>query len=140
MPDRIKRSKNKKFSMPKNRHYEVMLAHCNEKGRHLHVMGQVVFDLVDSDAVVNNLTAQSLTILVSLAFAVFALLTVLAIRINLGTRADFEHAQYSILSGNGEVEQDTPTGDDNGTSNEDEEDQIGNSETDQEPGEHATIL
>eukprot|EP00535_Pseudo-nitzschia_heimii_P013612 CAMPEP_0197193960 /NCGR_PEP_ID=MMETSP1423-20130617/28368_1 /TAXON_ID=476441 /ORGANISM="Pseudo-nitzschia heimii, Strain UNC1101" /LENGTH=204 /DNA_ID=CAMNT_0042647295 /DNA_START=149 /DNA_END=760 /DNA_ORIENTATION=- len=33
MPDRIKQNKNNKFRMPKHRHYEVMLANCNEKGR-----------------------------------------------------------------------------------------------------------
>jgi len=102
MPDRIKQFKSSKFSMPKNHHYEVMLANCNEKGRHIHVTGQVVFDLVDTESTVNNLTAESLTILVSVAFLVFTLLTILAIRINWGTRSDFEHNQYGLVSDNNE--------------------------------------
>jgi len=137
MPDRIKQYKNSKFSMPKNRHYEVMLANCHEKGRHLHVMGQVVFDLVDGEAAVNNLTATSLTILVSVALTVFGLLTILAIRINWGTRSDFEQEQYGLVPDsdeggqessldpdNGEDEQESPIGSNVSTDNEDEEDII----------------
>ena len=113
-------------------HYEVMLANCNQKGRQIHVVGQVVFDVVDSDAVVNNLTAESLTILVSLASMVFALLTILAVRVNLGTRADFEHAQYLIVSGNDEDGEETRSGGDDETMNEDEEGQIDDNETNQD--------
>ena len=105
MPDRIKHRKNYKFTVPKNRHCEVMLANCNRKGRRMHVAGQVVFELVEGDAVINNLTAESLMFLLSLAFMVFALLTSLAIRINWGTRSDFEEAHYAIVSGSDEAEQ-----------------------------------
>ena len=97
MPSRIKQHKYNKFSMPESRRYDVMLANCHNHGRHVHVMGKVVFDVVDDDATVNNLTGESLTILVLVAFAVFALLTILAVRINWGTQADFDEQRYGLV-------------------------------------------
>lgn len=138
MPARIKQNESGKFSMPKNRHYEVMLANCHERGRRIHVRGQVVFDLVDGEAPVTNLTATSLTILVSVAFTVFALLTILAIRINWGTRADFEYEQYGLLPGNdGELE--SPTDDSVGTENEVGDDQFEDEDGTAEVVEHTIV-
>lgn len=128
MPDRIKQNKHSKFSMPQDRHYEVMLANCHERGRRVHVMGQVVFNLVDSDAIVENLTSESSTILGLVAFAVFALLTILAIRINWGTRADFEQQRYGLVPDT-DNEQVNPT--DNDASAPDNEEEVADSEVDE---------
>jgi hypothetical protein len=86
MPNHIKSGK---FHVPKDRYYEVMLANCNQNGQHVHVSGQVVFDFQEGSV---QLTNSSLALLISLAFTVFISLSLLAVRINWGTRADFEYS------------------------------------------------
>ena len=141
MPDRIKQFKSGKFSVPKNRHYEVMLANCHPKGRHIHVTGQVVFDVMDGDA--TNLTTESLTILVSVAFFVFLFLTILSIRINWGTRADYEYGRFGLVSiaeeEEDEQEQDEELSQtyDNDSMYNDEDDQ---EDDDAESGGHSLLL
>jgi hypothetical protein len=140
MPDRITQHKYSKFSMPKERNYEVLLANCHEKGRHIHVVGQVVFDLVNTDTVVNNLTAGSMTILVSVAFMVFAFLTIVVIRINWGTRADFEQEQdYGLVPDNDGDEEESPTDLHFGTLNEEENDRIEDGEANPEVEERGNL-
>jgi hypothetical protein len=113
MPDRIKQKRDNHFSMPKNRPYEVMLANCHRKGRHIHVMGQVVFDVIDGDGPMDDLTSGSMTILVSVAVLVFAVMTILAVRVNWGTQADFERLQYGLVPNNDESEQELSADDNN---------------------------
>ena len=120
MPDRL-HAKNGKFSVPNaNRNYEVMLANCHQQGRHMRVTGQVVFDLDYNDATA-NLTTESLAILISTALLVFLLLTMLAIRINWGTRADYEYERYggfvSITTEEEEDEEQSQTDDDDNRNN-----------------------
>jgi hypothetical protein len=135
MPDHITQHKYRKFSMPKERHYEIILANCHEKGRHIHITGQVVFDLLNTEAVVNDLTAGSFTILMSVGFVVFALFTILVIRINWGTQADFEQGQYGLVPYNSGEEEDF------GTPNADEEeiDRIEDDDANPEVGERANL-
>jgi len=89
MPNHIT---NGKFQVPKDRYYEVMLANCNQNGQHVHVSGQVVFEFQDGPV---QLTNGSLALLISLAFTVFISLSILAVRINWGTRADFEYSRFA---------------------------------------------
>ena len=103
MPDRIKQRQYNKIHMPEAKHYEVMLANCAANGRKVRVSGQVVFDLVDDD--VDSLTRQSLTILVSVAAVVFCLFVILTVRVNMGTRSDFEQAHYGLVPDDDEDEQ-----------------------------------
>ncbi len=95
MPDRIKQRQYNKIRMPETKHYEVMLANCAANGRKVRVSGQVVFDLVDDG--VDSLTRQSLTVLVSVAAVIFCLFVILTVRVNMGTRADFERAHYGLV-------------------------------------------
>lgn len=134
MPDHITQHKSRKFSMPKERHYEVILANCHEKGRHIHITGQVVFDLLDTEATINNLTPGSFTILMSVGFMVFALFTILAIRINWGTRVDFEQEQYGLVLPYNDGDEE-----DFGTPNEEENDRIEDDEANPEVGERVNL-
>mmetsp|Transcript_10558 Transcript_10558/g.20874 ORF Transcript_10558/g.20874 Transcript_10558/m.20874 type:complete len:325 (+) Transcript_10558:107-1081(+) len=98
MPDQVKQYRSAKFSVPKNKHYEVILANCHQRGRNVCVSGQVVFDLMGGNTMFNNLTAKSVTILTSVAVMVFFALTILAVRVNRGTRSDFEQDLYGLVS------------------------------------------
>lgn len=91
--------------MPEAKHYEVMLANCHLQGRKIRVSGQVVFDLVDDD--VYSLTKESLTVLISVAAVVFVVFTILTVRVNMGTRADFERAHYGLVPNDEEPEEGT---------------------------------
>jgi len=113
MPDYIT-SKAGKFSFPQKRYYEVMIANCNEKNEQtIHVTGQVVFDFVEYGS--TPLTIRSLSILMSMAFCVFVILSMLAIRINCGTRSDFysHHRRQSFFPiADSEIDNDDNDGDD----------------------------
>ena len=97
MQDRIKQRKTARFSGTKERHYEVVLANCHRHGRNVRVNGQVVFDLVETESIANNLTRGSAAILSSVALVVFLALSVLAVRVRLGTRSDFERELYGLV-------------------------------------------
>ena len=118
MPDQVKQYRSARFSVPKDKHYEVMLANCHQRGRNVHVSGQVIFDLVggDADATFNNLTAESVTILTSVAVLVFFVLSILAVRVNWGTRSDFEQDIHGLVSST----DDDDNGNGNGNGNDDE--------------------
>ena len=88
MPSHIKHSSGI-FKVPvKNRNYDVMIANCNENGRRVQLAGQVVFDFEDNFA---PLTSGSLTILTMIAVAVCLVLSLLSIKIERGTRSDWEY-------------------------------------------------
>ena len=90
-----------------------------------------------------SLTAQSLAILVSMALFVFLLLTMLAIRINWGTRADYEYERYGLLSDTTEEEeQQLSQTDDDNRSNTIDYHEEGDQEEDEdtESGEHNPSL
>jgi hypothetical protein len=76
-------------------------------------MGQVVFDVIDGDGPMDDLTSGSMTILVSVAVLVFAVMTILAVRVNWGTQADFERLQYGLVPNNDESEQELSADDNN---------------------------
>eukprot|EP00537_Pseudo-nitzschia_pungens_P014035 CAMPEP_0172387178 /NCGR_PEP_ID=MMETSP1061-20121228/4539_1 /TAXON_ID=37318 /ORGANISM="Pseudo-nitzschia pungens, Strain cf. pungens" /LENGTH=393 /DNA_ID=CAMNT_0013116749 /DNA_START=263 /DNA_END=1441 /DNA_ORIENTATION=+ len=95
MPDRIVQTKAARFHVPRDKHYEVLLANCHPRGKNLRVGGQVVFDLVASgDETIGDLTPLAIVVLVAVAVVVFGVLTVLAVRVNWGTRSDFERELY----------------------------------------------
>jgi hypothetical protein len=92
MPSHIKRSAGT-FKVPiQNRYYDVMIANCNEHGRRIQLAGQVVFAFEDNLTPI--LTARSLTILTTVAFAVCLVLSLLSIKIERGTRSDWEYQQF----------------------------------------------
>lgn len=141
MPDRIKQRQYNKFSVPEARHFEVMLANCNPNARKIRVRGQVVFEVVDAD--VSDLTSESLSVLVSVACLVFLVLTILTVRVNLGTRATFEQTHYGLVPDIDEEEDGEPespsTDDHEGMSSTDNEgvgDDLFQDEEVSEVGEH----
>jgi hypothetical protein len=88
MPAHIK---NAKFKVPlKNRSYDVMIANCNDVGRHVRFSGQVIFDFDDDPTTLSSL---SIAILTSVAFCICLLFSLLSIKIYRGTRADWEYQQ-----------------------------------------------
>lgn len=127
MPNHIT---NGKFHVPKDRYYEVMLANCNQNGQHVHVSGQVVFEFQDGPV---QLTNGSLALLISLAFTVFISFSILAVKINWGTRADFEYSRFASPS-----EQVVPT---DNTDEDDQEEDDGEDDDDEHgETERATIV
>jgi len=127
MPNHVKNGGT--FSVPKNKYYEVMIANCNQSGQHVHVTGQVVFDFQENGyAGSGELTNTTFALLVSLACMVFLTFSLLSVRINWGTRADFErtrgffvsvHSQHSHVHDHDDTQ--VPTVENDDTS--DEEDQ-----------------
>eukprot|EP00536_Pseudo-nitzschia_multiseries_P018272 jgi/Psemu1/70493/estExt_Genemark1.C_23270002 len=95
------------FSVPTSgQHYEVLLANCDPNGKTIRVRGRVVFDLLDDRDDENQILpagagAGAIAILVGVAALVFAILSVLAVRVNRGTRSDFEREVYGTNNGNG---------------------------------------
>jgi len=109
--------KNGKIKVPvKDRSYDILIANCNENGRHIQLTGQVVFDL-DDDYI--TLTAGSLTILTLVAFAVCLFFSLLSVRIERGTHADWEYQQFRRIEAL--REQRTGQGGENGENADDEE-------------------
>ena len=95
MPSHIKRSAGT-FQVPvKNRNYDVMIANCNENGRRVMLKGQVVFDFQEKNF--TPLTSGSLTILTTVAFAVCLILSLLSIKIERGTRSDWEYQRFQSI-------------------------------------------
>jgi hypothetical protein len=90
MPSHIK--SNGTFKVPvQNRNYNVMLANCNDQGRSVSVTGQVVFDF---DENLTPITPKTLTVLTSVALAICLLFSALSIKIDRGTRADWEYRRF----------------------------------------------
>jgi len=127
MPNHVKQGG--KFSVPKGRYYEVLLANCKQEGQHVHVAGQVLFDFQDGPVEITN---GSFAILTALAFLVFLSLSILAIRIDWGTRADYEYGRGFVSH------EQLPTDD---TEEDDQEGQEGgNDENENEHGETRVSL
>ena len=141
MPDRIKQRQYNKFSMPEAKHYEVMLANCHPNARKIRVRGQVVFDLVDDGDV--DLTKDSISVLVSVACLVFVVLTILTVRVNLGTRADFEQSHYGLVPDEEETNdaapESPPRASEDDVARGEEEDRF-RDEDNSEAGEHGNVL
>jgi hypothetical protein len=92
MPSHIKSgSATFKVTSP-NRSYDVMIANCNDHGRHVHLTGGVVFSIDADDSL--NITPGSLCLLTAVALGVCLLCSFLTIRIDRGTRADWEYQQF----------------------------------------------
>jgi hypothetical protein len=91
MPSNIIKS-NGTFKVPvQNRNYNVMLANCNEKGRPVSVSGQVDFDFEEN---FTPITPRTVTILTFVALAICILFSALSIKIDRGTRADWEYRRF----------------------------------------------
>ena len=91
MPDHLKK---KKISLPRrDQTYNILFANCNPGGRNVHITGQVILEYNNTNSAV--LTFQSVMILVTIAFSICSLLTVLSVRVHRGTRSDFEYEQIS---------------------------------------------
>jgi hypothetical protein len=91
MPSNINKSDGT-FKVPvQDRNYNVILANCNDKGRPVSVTGQVVFDFEESFTPV---TPRTLIILTSVALAICLFFSALSIKIDRGTRADWEYRRF----------------------------------------------
>lgn len=91
MPATIKKGK-AIFKVPvQDRNYNVMLANCNENGRSVSLTGQVVFDFEEN---LTPITFHTLTVLTSVALMVCLFFSCLSIKVDRGTRADWEYQRF----------------------------------------------
>jgi hypothetical protein len=91
MPSNIKKNSGT-FKVPvPDKNFNVMLANCNDNGRPVSLTGQVVFDFEEN---FTPITPYSLTLLTSVALFVCLCFSCLSIKIDRGTRADWEYQRF----------------------------------------------
>lgn len=131
MPSHIAKSSDR-FTIPvQNRNYDVMIANCNGEGRRISLSGQVVFDFQNDIA---PITPKSLALLTFVALSVCLMFTLLSIKIDRGTRADWEYRRVQ----NVEIQREESTrersqrqhdGEEGGSTEESDEDDISSETT-----------